>query len=59
MPKAKTAALKALELDDTLAEPHASLGTVAANYDWEWNAAERSFKRSIELNPSYAFSHHS
>jgi TolB-like protein/DNA-binding winged helix-turn-helix (wHTH) protein/Tfp pilus assembly protein PilF len=53
-PKAKVAALKALELDDTLAEAHISLATVRFNYDWDWAAAATGFRRSIELNPSYA-----
>ncbi len=53
-PKAKAAALKALELDDALAEAQTSLATVRFNYDWDWKAAASGFKRSIELNPSYA-----
>ncbi len=53
-PKAKAAALKALELDDTLAEAQTSLATVRFNYDWDWTGAAQGFKRSIELNPSYA-----
>ena len=56
-PKAKTAALKALEIDDTLAEAHASLAYIKANYDWDWAGAEREFQRAIELNPNYAFAH--
>jgi len=58
MPKARAAAVKALELDDSLAEAHASLANIVMNYDWDWAAAERSFKRSIELNPGYATAHH-
>ncbi len=53
-PKAKAAALQALELDGTLAEAQTSLATVRFNYDWDWPAAARGFQRSIELNPSYA-----
>jgi TolB-like protein/DNA-binding winged helix-turn-helix (wHTH) protein/Tfp pilus assembly protein PilF len=53
-PKAKAAALKALELDDTLAEAQTSLATVRFNYDWDWPGASQGFQRSIELNPSYA-----
>ena len=53
-PKAKAAALKALELDDGLAEAQTSLATVQFNYDWDWDAAAAGFRRSIELNPSYA-----
>ena len=56
--RARAAAKKAVELDDTLAEPHASLGLVAMNYDWDWATAEREFKRAIELNPNYATAHH-
>jgi TolB-like protein/DNA-binding winged helix-turn-helix (wHTH) protein/Tfp pilus assembly protein PilF len=53
-PKAKAAALKALELDDTRAEAQTSLATVRFNYDWDWLGASQGFQRSIELNPSYA-----
>ncbi|MFN2516591.1 MAG: protein kinase [Pyrinomonadaceae bacterium] len=58
MPKAKAAALKALEIDDTLAEAHASLAHVKYYYDRDWPAAEREFKRAIELNPNYPLAHH-
>jgi eukaryotic-like serine/threonine-protein kinase len=58
MPKARAAALKALQIDDTLAEAHASLGVVLENYDWKWMEAEREFKRAIELNPNYSIAHH-
>ncbi len=54
LPRAKEAALKALALDETLAEAHASLGAVYFYYEWDWPAAEREFKRAIELNPKYA-----
>ncbi len=57
MPKAKEAAMRALELDDTLAEAHASLGRVFAAYDWDWPNAEKEYKRAIELNPRYATAH--
>ncbi len=57
-PKAKAAVLKALELDDTLAEAHASLGFIKEVYDWDWEGAERAYRRAIELNPSYATAHH-
>jgi TolB-like protein/DNA-binding winged helix-turn-helix (wHTH) protein/Tfp pilus assembly protein PilF len=53
-PKARVAALKSLELDNTLAEAHTSLATVRFNYDWDWNAAASGFRRALELNPSYA-----
>ncbi|HEY3123969.1 MAG TPA: protein kinase [Thermoanaerobaculia bacterium] len=57
MPSAKAAALKALELDDTLAEAHTNLGLVRWAYDWDWPAAEKDLKRAIELNPGYATAH--
>ena len=56
-PKARAAAEKAKELDDTLAEAHASLGWISANYDWDWSSAEREYKRALELNPKYATAH--
>jgi TolB-like protein/Flp pilus assembly protein TadD len=54
MPKAKAAAAKALQLDANLAEAHASLAVIRWVYDWDWDGAERDFKRAIELNPSSA-----
>ena len=57
MPRAKAAALKALALDDTIAEAHTSLAMVRFSYDWNWPEAEREFRRAIELNPSYATGH--
>jgi TolB-like protein/Tfp pilus assembly protein PilF len=57
MPKAKVAARKALEIDETLAEAHAALGLVHLFYDWDWTAAEREFTRAIELNSGYAIAH--
>ena len=57
MPRAKTAAMKALEIDDSIAEAHASLGWSKLTLDWDWPGAEREFKRSIELNPNYATAH--
>jgi Tfp pilus assembly protein PilF len=56
--KTKAAARRALELDDTLAEAHASLGLSAMNDDWDWPGAEQEFRRAIELNPHYATAHH-
>jgi serine/threonine protein kinase/tetratricopeptide (TPR) repeat protein len=50
-PKARTAAMKALELDDSLAEPHSALASVIEDYDWDWTGAEAEYKRAIELNP--------
>ncbi len=52
MPKAKAAANKAIELDDTLAEAHANLAHVIFWYDWNWNAAEKEYQRALELNPN-------
>jgi serine/threonine protein kinase/Flp pilus assembly protein TadD len=57
MPKAKAAAVKALELDDTLAESHASLGVLKLFYDWDWPGAEKEFMRALELNPSLVEAH--
>lgn len=56
-PRARAAAMKALELDPTLPEPHASLGYVLMYYDWNFLGAEAEFKRAIELNPNYAIAH--
>jgi len=56
-PKSKAIVMKALELDDTLAEAHALLGDVRFFYDWDWDGTEREYKRAIELNPSYAIAH--
>ena len=53
-PKAKAAAAGALQLDQTMAEPHGALGFVKSHYDWDWAGAEREFQRSIELDPTYA-----
>jgi TolB-like protein/DNA-binding winged helix-turn-helix (wHTH) protein len=58
MAQARTAATKALKLDDSLAEAHASMGNILHNYDWDWAAAEREYKKAIELNPNYAMAHH-
>ena len=54
MERAKAEARKAIELDETLAEAHTSLGWVTFIYDWDWAGAEREFRRAIELNPRYA-----
>ncbi|MBA2622444.1 MAG: winged helix-turn-helix domain-containing protein, partial [Chthoniobacterales bacterium] len=56
--KAREAARKAIELDPQLAEPHASLGLLAMNYDWDWATAESEFKQAIALDPNYATAHH-
>ena len=57
MPKAKTAALQALAIDETLAEAHTSLARVLQVYDWNWTDAEKEFKRALELNPRYPVAH--
>ena len=51
--KAQAAALKALQLDSTLAEPHASLGYIKFYYSWDWHGAEQEFLKAISLNPNY------
>jgi serine/threonine protein kinase/tetratricopeptide (TPR) repeat protein len=56
-PRAKEAVLKALQLDDTLAEAHTSLAFVMTDYDWDWPGAEREFQRALALNPNYAYAH--
>jgi tetratricopeptide (TPR) repeat protein len=56
-PKARAAAMRALMLDSTLAEPHATLAFVHMYYDWDWPAAEREFQLAIAINPSYATAH--
>jgi serine/threonine protein kinase/Flp pilus assembly protein TadD len=55
--KEREAALKALEIDDTLAEGHVALGSVKVEIDWDWEGAEREYKRAIELSPNYANAH--
>ena len=57
-PKAKTATVKALEIDPTLAETYASLAEVAFFYEWDWAAAERYYRRAAEMNPNYASGRH-
>jgi tetratricopeptide (TPR) repeat protein len=56
-PKAKEAAMKALQLDPSLAEAHASLAGVKLSYDWDWAGAEREFKEALALNPNHAGAH--
>lgn len=58
MPQAKQLMLRALQLDNTLAEAHASLGALHSWFDWDWPAAEREFKLALELNPTYALALH-
>ncbi|NIO49192.1 MAG: protein kinase [Candidatus Aminicenantes bacterium] len=56
-PKAKKAAEKAIEIDETLAEAHCSLGVVKMLYDWDWEGAEKELKEAIRLSPNYAEGH--
>jgi TolB-like protein/DNA-binding winged helix-turn-helix (wHTH) protein/Flp pilus assembly protein TadD len=58
MPKARAAALRALEIDDSLPEAHAALALIVQNYDWDWQTAGKEYRRAIELNPNYATAHH-
>lgn len=57
MPRAKAAATRALELDDSLAEAHSALGRYLNYYEWDRIGAEKEFRRAIELNPNYATVH--
>lgn len=57
-PRAREAAEKALQLDDSLADAHALLGEVKVNYDHDWNGGEKEFRQAVELNPNYATAHH-
>jgi TolB-like protein/Tfp pilus assembly protein PilF len=58
MQKGKAAALRALQIDETLPEAHAVLGQILTRHDWDWAGAEKHFRRAIELNPGYASAHH-
>jgi serine/threonine-protein kinase len=58
MLKATAAAKEALALNDNLPEAHTSLGVVSLRYDWDWENAEKEFKRAIELKPDYAPAHY-
>jgi TolB-like protein/DNA-binding winged helix-turn-helix (wHTH) protein/Tfp pilus assembly protein PilF len=57
MPKAKAAAVRALELDPHLAAAHNALAVIAEDYEYDWRTAEKEFRRAIELNPNYATAH--
>jgi serine/threonine protein kinase/tetratricopeptide (TPR) repeat protein len=57
-PRARVAALKALEIDDNLAEAHTSLAAIIADFYWNWPEAESHFRRALELNPNYPTAHH-
>jgi TolB-like protein/DNA-binding winged helix-turn-helix (wHTH) protein/Tfp pilus assembly protein PilF len=58
MPEAKAAALKALQVDGTLAEAHASLAQIQLLYEWDFAASEREFRRALDLDPNYTTGHH-
>jgi TolB-like protein/DNA-binding winged helix-turn-helix (wHTH) protein/Flp pilus assembly protein TadD len=58
LPNAKAAAIKALELDNTLGEAHNSLAFCLDGFEWDFDSAGKEFRRAIELNPSYATAHH-
>ena len=58
MEKARAAALKAVAIDDNLADAHTSLAFIHWHYDWNWPAAEKEFQRALQLNPSYPTAHH-
>jgi tetratricopeptide (TPR) repeat protein len=57
LPRAKEASIKAIELDDELAEAYASRAMVAVYYEWDWEGGEKGFRRAIQLNPQYANAH--
>ena len=57
MPQARAAALRALELDENLAEAHTALALIVQNHDWDWQTSEKEYRRAIELNPNYATAH--
>ncbi len=56
-PQAKAAVFRALEIDDKLAEAHATLGSIMSDYEWDFAGAEKELKLAIELNPRYATAH--
>ncbi len=58
MPKARAAALKALAIDPDLPEAHTALALIVQDYEWDWQTAEKEYRRAIELNPNYATAHH-
>jgi TolB-like protein/DNA-binding winged helix-turn-helix (wHTH) protein/Tfp pilus assembly protein PilF len=57
MPKARAAALRSMQIDDGLAEAHTSLALITENYDWDWQTAEKEYRRAIQLDPNYATAH--
>jgi eukaryotic-like serine/threonine-protein kinase len=58
LPKAKAAAEKAVQLDESLAEAHTSLALIASHLEWNWTEAKKHYERALELNPNYATAHH-
>ncbi len=58
LPQARAAAIKALELDDTLAEAHTSLASIKGDFDWDWRGAEAEYRQALTLNLNYATAHH-
>jgi Tfp pilus assembly protein PilF len=58
MPPAKAAALRALAIDDSLAEAHNALGFYLSNYEWDRDSSEKEYRRAIELKPNYSTAHH-
>src|SRR6266404_9833 len=58
MPQSKAAALRALAIDDSLAEAHTALGFYLSNYEWDRDGSEKEYRRAIELKPNYATAHH-
>ena len=58
LPKARAAAMRAVELDEGLAEAHTALAVLAQDYDWDWQTAEKEYRRAIQLDPNYATAHH-
>ncbi|HJQ24562.1 MAG TPA: winged helix-turn-helix domain-containing protein [Blastocatellia bacterium] len=57
MPRARAAALRAIEIDDRLGEAHTSLARIQMSFDWDWPGAEKAFQRALALNPNYATAH--
>jgi TolB-like protein/DNA-binding winged helix-turn-helix (wHTH) protein/Flp pilus assembly protein TadD len=57
MPKARAAALRAIQIDDSLAEAHTSLALITENYDWDWQTAGKEYRRALQLDPNYATAH--
>ncbi len=56
-PKARAAALKALEIDNELPEAHSALAMIKFGFDWDWDGAETEFKRALQLDPNYVWAH--